>query len=100
MFLTIEWSGVDEDAYDCEVLKYTTQFNEPDPMIFKALIGNGLGTYFATGAKIRAVNPGSRSVARHRSSGSFCCPLLQVNIAPRFAVGTVVSNSPFVCMKR
>jgi len=36
--LTIEWSGVDEDAYDCEVLKYTTQFNEPDPMIFKAII--------------------------------------------------------------
>ena len=36
--LTIEWSGVDEDAYDCEVLKYTAQFNEPDPMIFKAII--------------------------------------------------------------
>jgi len=36
--LTIEWSGVDEDAYDCEVLKYASQFNEPDPMIFKAII--------------------------------------------------------------
>jgi hypothetical protein len=36
--LIIEQTGVNADAYDCEILKYSTQFNEPDPMIFKAII--------------------------------------------------------------
>jgi hypothetical protein len=36
--LIIQQTGVEADAYDCEILEYATQFNEPDPMIFKAII--------------------------------------------------------------
>ncbi len=36
--LIIEQTGVNADAYDCEILKYSTQFSEPDSMIFKAII--------------------------------------------------------------
>jgi len=36
--LVVEQTGVDADAYDCEILKYATQLNEPDPMIFKGII--------------------------------------------------------------
>jgi hypothetical protein len=36
--LVVEQTGISADAYDCEILKYAAQFNEPDPMIFKAII--------------------------------------------------------------
>jgi hypothetical protein len=32
------WNGNSVDAYDCPILKYTAQYNEPDAMIFKAII--------------------------------------------------------------
>lgn len=36
--LIVEQTGVAADAYDCEILKYSDEHNEPDPMIFKAII--------------------------------------------------------------
>lgn len=31
-------TGVSVDAFDCAVLKWTAKYNEPDPMIFKAIM--------------------------------------------------------------
>jgi Transglycosylase SLT domain len=31
-------TGVSVDSFDCEILKWAAQYNEPDPMIFKAII--------------------------------------------------------------
>ena len=36
--LVAQQTGVSVDAFDCEILKWTAQYNEPDPMIFKAII--------------------------------------------------------------
>jgi hypothetical protein len=36
--LVAQQTGVSTDAFDCEILKYTAQYGEPDPMIFKAII--------------------------------------------------------------
>jgi hypothetical protein len=36
--LTAQQTGVSVDAFDCEILKWTAQYQEPDPMIFKAII--------------------------------------------------------------
>lgn len=36
--LVVQQTGVSADAYDCEILKYSNRFKEPDPMIFKAII--------------------------------------------------------------
>lgn len=32
------WNGNSVDMYDCQVLKYTAKYSEPDAMIFKAII--------------------------------------------------------------
>jgi hypothetical protein len=36
--LTAEQTGVSVDAFDCPILYWTGKYNEPDPMIFKAII--------------------------------------------------------------
>src|SRR5277367_2155328 len=36
--LTAEQTGVSVDAFDCQVLTWTAKYNEPDAMIFKAII--------------------------------------------------------------
>jgi hypothetical protein len=36
--LTAQQTGVSVDAFDCQILKWTAQAAEPDPMIFKAII--------------------------------------------------------------
>ena len=36
--LVIEWSGRSVDRYDCQILRYTEKYSEPDAMIFKAII--------------------------------------------------------------
>lgn len=36
--LVAQQTGVSVDSFDCEILKYTAQYNEPDAMIFKAII--------------------------------------------------------------
>ena len=36
--LTVTQTGVPADVYDCIILKYATQYGEPDAMIFKAII--------------------------------------------------------------
>jgi hypothetical protein len=32
------WNGLSVDIYDCPILQYTAQYNEPDAMIFKAIV--------------------------------------------------------------
>jgi hypothetical protein len=32
------WNGNSVDAYDCPILQYTAEYNEPDAMIFKAIL--------------------------------------------------------------
>ena len=32
------WNGNSVDAYDCPILEYTAEYNEPDAMVFKAMI--------------------------------------------------------------
>ncbi len=36
--LTAQQTGVSVDAFDCSILKWSAQYSEPDPMIFKAII--------------------------------------------------------------
>lgn len=36
--ITIEWSGIPVDRYDCQILRFTEKYGEPDAMIFKAII--------------------------------------------------------------
>ncbi len=36
--MTAQQTGVSVDAFDCEILKWSAHYNEPDPMIFKAII--------------------------------------------------------------
>jgi hypothetical protein len=36
--LTAQQTGVSVDAFDCSVLTWSTFYNEPDPMIFKAIM--------------------------------------------------------------
>jgi len=36
--ITIEWSGVPVDRYDCQILRYAEVYGEPDAMIFKAIM--------------------------------------------------------------
>ena len=36
--LVAQQTGVSVDAFDCEILKWTAHYGEPDPMIFKAII--------------------------------------------------------------
>ena len=36
--LTAQQTGVSVDAFDCSILKWSTSYGEPDPMIFKAII--------------------------------------------------------------
>jgi hypothetical protein len=36
--LIAQQTGVSVDAFDCPILEWTAKFNEPDPMIFKAII--------------------------------------------------------------
>ncbi len=36
--LTAQQTGVSVDKFDCEILKWTAHYNEPDAMIFKAII--------------------------------------------------------------
>jgi soluble lytic murein transglycosylase-like protein len=36
--IVIEWSGIPVDRYDCQILRYTEEYGEPDAMIFKAII--------------------------------------------------------------
>lgn len=36
--LVAQQTGVSVDAFDCEILKWSAQYGEPDPMIFKAII--------------------------------------------------------------
>jgi hypothetical protein len=36
--LIAQQTGVSVDAFDCEILKWTTHYGEPDAMIFKAII--------------------------------------------------------------
>jgi hypothetical protein len=36
--ITIEWSGIPVDRYDCKVLRFAEEYAEPDAMIFKAII--------------------------------------------------------------
>ncbi len=38
--IVAQQTGVSADAFDCEILQWTAHFNEPDPMIFKAIIYN------------------------------------------------------------
>jgi hypothetical protein len=38
--IVAQQTGVSADAYDCQILKWTAHFKEPDPMIFKAIIYN------------------------------------------------------------
>jgi len=36
--LVAQQTGVSVDSFDCEILAWTASYNEPDPMIFKAII--------------------------------------------------------------
>jgi hypothetical protein len=36
--LTAQQTGVSVDAFDCQILKWTASYTEPDPMVFKAII--------------------------------------------------------------
>jgi hypothetical protein len=36
--LTAQQTGVSVDAFDCPILTWTAAYNEPDPMVFKAII--------------------------------------------------------------
>lgn len=36
--IVIEWSGIPVDRYDCQILRFTEEYGEPDAMIFKAII--------------------------------------------------------------
>jgi hypothetical protein len=36
--LTASQTGVSVDAFDCQILQFATEYGEPDPMIFKAII--------------------------------------------------------------
>jgi hypothetical protein len=36
--LTAQQTGVSVDAFDCQILAWTASYNEPDPMVFKAII--------------------------------------------------------------
>jgi hypothetical protein len=36
--IVIEWSGIPVDRYDCQILRFTEKYGEPDAMIFKAII--------------------------------------------------------------
>jgi Transglycosylase SLT domain len=36
--LTAQQTGVSVDAFDCPILEWTAKYNEPDPMVFKAII--------------------------------------------------------------
>lgn len=36
--LVAQQTGVSVDAFDCQILKWSAKYNEPDPMIFKAII--------------------------------------------------------------
>jgi hypothetical protein len=36
--LTAQQTGVSVDAFDCQVLTWAAKYNEPDPMIFKAIM--------------------------------------------------------------
>jgi hypothetical protein len=36
--LTAQQTGVSVDAFDCPILQWTSAYDEPDPMIFKAII--------------------------------------------------------------
>ncbi|HEY3233368.1 MAG TPA: transglycosylase SLT domain-containing protein [Polyangiaceae bacterium] len=36
--LVAQQTNISVDAFDCQILKYTAQYNEPDAMIFKAII--------------------------------------------------------------
>jgi soluble lytic murein transglycosylase-like protein len=36
--LTAQQTGVSVDAFDCQILEWTAKYNEPDAMIFKAII--------------------------------------------------------------
>jgi hypothetical protein len=38
--IVAQQTGVSADAFDCQILEWTAHFNEPDPMIFKAIIYN------------------------------------------------------------
>jgi hypothetical protein len=38
--IVAQQTGVSADAFDCQILQWTAHFNEPDPMIFKAIIYN------------------------------------------------------------
>lgn len=36
--ITIEWSGISVDRYDCQILWHAEKYGEPDAMIFKAIV--------------------------------------------------------------
>jgi soluble lytic murein transglycosylase-like protein len=36
--VVIEWSGISVDRYDCQILRFTEEYGEPDAMIFKAIV--------------------------------------------------------------
>ena len=36
--ITIEWSGIPVDRTDCQILRFTEEYGEPDAMIFQAII--------------------------------------------------------------
>jgi len=36
--IVIEWSGIPVDRYDCQILRFSEAYGEPDAMIFKAII--------------------------------------------------------------
>jgi soluble lytic murein transglycosylase-like protein len=36
--ITIEWSGIPVDRYDCQILRFAEEYGEPDAMIFKGII--------------------------------------------------------------
>ena len=38
--IVAQQTGISADAFDCEILSWSAKFNEPDPMIFKAIIYN------------------------------------------------------------
>jgi hypothetical protein len=80
--LVVRQTGVDADAYDCEILKYSTQFNEPDPMIFKAIIYvESRFDYTAVGCQNVCSSQGCALPSGWSTDACGCCGLMQ-SIAP------------------
>ncbi len=74
--LTAQQTGVSVDAFDCPILEWAAKYNEPDPMIFKAIIYVESRFDDTSVARARTTPVGRRPAGPRLSRG--CYGLMQV----------------------